>query len=42
LPNSIEKFYTLNELSQKLNNFKILKAKTFPLSPTSMIIAKKL
>jgi len=42
LPNSIEKFYTLNELSQKLNNFKILKAKTFSLSPTSMIIAKKL
>ena len=42
LPNSIEKFYTLNELLQKLNQFQILKAKTFPLSPTSMIIAKRL
>ncbi len=41
LPNSIENFYTLNELCQKLNkNFTILKAKNFKLSPTSMIIAK--
>jgi len=42
LPNSIEKFYTLNELVQKLNKFQILKSNTFHLSPASMIIAKKL
>jgi len=42
LPNSIEKFYTLDELVQKLNKFQILKTKNFPLSPTSTIIAKKL
>jgi len=42
LPNSIENFYTLDELVQKLIKFQILKAKTFPFSPTSIIIAKKL
>ena len=42
LSNSIEKFYTLDELIQKLNKFQILKTKNFPLSPTSLIIAKKL
>ena len=42
LPNSIENFYTLDELAQKLIKFQILKAKTFPFSPTSIIIAKKL
>ncbi len=42
LPNSIKNFYTLNELSQKLKEFEIKVAKNFNLSPTSMIIAKKI
>ncbi len=42
LPNSIKNFYTLNELSQKLKGFEIKVAKDFNLSPTSMIIAKKI
>ena len=41
LPNSIQKFYTLNELCKKLKKFEVLEAKNFALSPTSMIIAKK-
>ncbi len=42
LPDSIQNFYTLNQLCEKLNKFKIIESKTFNLSPTSMIIAKKL
>ncbi len=43
LPNSIQNFYTLTELCKKLNTkFEVLEAKTFKLSPTSMIIAKKI
>ncbi len=43
LPNSIQKFYTLNELCEKLNKkFEVIEAKNFKLSPASMIIAKKI
>ncbi len=43
LPNSIQNFYTLSELCKKLNKkFEVKEAKSFKLSPASMIIAKKI
>ena len=44
LPNSIEQFYTKEELIQLLNrnNFKILNTKSFNFSQVSLIIAKKI
>ena len=42
LPASINNFYTLNELCQKLKGFEIKAARNFNLSPASMIIAKKI
>ena len=43
LPNSIQNFYTLNELCKKINKkFEVVEAKNFKLSPASIIIAKKI
>ena len=43
LPNSIQNFYTLNELCKKINKkFEVIEAKNFKFSPASMVIAKKI